>query len=270
MVRGLLASLDASDSDSDTPAVVSKPISKKGAAKKASSSSIVGRAAPVPSSSPQLSGYESDNLMASVQAMVAKHQAKKKRDIKVMQQRAAEERSTALKQAEDQMKAAKANYEAEWKSLTAEASKTIAAEQKRARKASEAFETSLAQLQGDIRGALQQADEDDKAAAKESKELESVRERLLAAHHKANAEIIQRAHDEVDDLLTKQTKFGDVCKAIGELTRQLVADQQGGAKAKHSPIGKSPARKGGRGSAARMGGPAPTMQRARGAAVKAK
>ena len=59
MVRGLLASLDASDSDSDTPAVVSQPIAKKGAAKKASSSSIVGRAAPAPSASPQLSGYES-------------------------------------------------------------------------------------------------------------------------------------------------------------------------------------------------------------------
>ena len=64
MVRGLLASLDASDSDSDTPASKpSKPIAKKGAAKKASSSSsAAGRAAPAPSSSPQLSGYESDNL----------------------------------------------------------------------------------------------------------------------------------------------------------------------------------------------------------------
>lgn len=249
------------DSDSESDAPAAKPSAGAKASKKAASSTA-GRAAPAaPSSSPQLSGYESDNLMAHVQQMVAKHQAKKKRDIKVMAQRAAEEREAALKQAEDQLKAAQANYEAEWKSLTAEAAKTIATEQKRARKASEAFETSLAQLQGDIRDALKQADEDDQAAAKESKELEGARERLLAAHHKANAEIIQRAHDEADDLLSKPAKFDDVCKAISELTRQLVGDQQGGAKAKQSPIGKSPRAK---------GGAAPTMQRARGAAAKAK
>ena len=162
---------------------------------------------------------QSQNVSAIIATLSAAIEKEKKREARMIEKEQASAREQAFDEAQRQIFAAKAKYEAEIAKIGKDASAKVHATAKRLKQSEEALSQSAAVLINDLKAQIKKTKSASAASAQDIRDVEAAQERILAGHDAALAKISEHYKLQVTTLIGHQPDFGEILQAISKVAQ---------------------------------------------------